>query len=298
MLGAELMTDTPLVSIVTPSYNQGRYLGDCIGSVERQTYDAIEHVVADGGSTDDTVAVLSAAPAHVRWSSEPDRGQADAINKAYAATEGEIIGWLNSDDAYFDRRAVERAVATLRSRPEVDVVYGHAALVGADNEVLQLLWAPPFSARLLRYVNFIVQPTVVVRRSALGSTLVDETLEFVVDRELWMRLYRQGSGFARVDLVVAIDRHHGARKSHTIEDVGRHEDASVAARYGVPAGARRVIVPRVFRIASRLFGTRLLRQVDDAPAIDVHSAGLRTLLRRQLLTRRRDMPLLDDAGDR
>ena len=295
---AELMTDTPLVSIVTPSFDQGRYLGDCIASVQRQTYDAVEHVIADGGSTDETLDVLSGAPANVRWTSEPDRGQADAINKAFADARGDIIGWLNSDDAYFDRRSIAGAVEILRRRPEVDLVYGHAALVGADSEILQLLWAPPFSARLLRYVNFIVQPTVFIRRSALGETLVDEMLEFVVDRELWMRLSRERRGFARLDLVVAIDRHHGSRKSHTIEDVGKREDDEVAATHGVPAGARRVIVPQAFRIASRLLGTRLLRHVHAAPAIDVRSTHAATLLRRHLLTRRRDMPLLDAAGDR
>ena len=296
--GAELMTDTPLVSIVTPSFNQGRYLGACIASIQRQTYEAVEHVIADGGSTDETLDVLSGAPANVRWRSEPDGGQADAINKAFADTRGDIIGWLNSDDAYFDRRAIARAVEILRRRPEVDLVYGHAALVGADNEILQLLWAPPFNARLLRYVNFIVQPSVFIRRSALGEALVDEALEFVVDRELWMRLAREGRSFARLDLVVAIDRHHGSRKSNTIEDVGRREDENVAETYGVPAGARRVVVPRAFRIVSRLLGTRLLRHVRAAPAIDVRSTPTTTLLRRQLLTRRRDMPLLDATGDR
>ena len=141
--GAELMTDTPLVSIVTPSFNQGRYLGACIASIQRQTYEAVDHVIADGGSTDETLDVLSGAPANVRWRSEPDGGQAAAINKAFADTRGDIIGWLNSDDAYFDRRAIARAVEILRRRPEVDLVYGHAALVGADNEILSCCGRPP-----------------------------------------------------------------------------------------------------------------------------------------------------------
>ena len=147
-------------------------------------------------------------------------------------------------------------------------------------------------------MNFIIQPSVFIRRSALGEALVDEALEFVVDRELWMRLAREGRSFARLDLVVAIDRHHGSRKSNTIEDVGRREDEKVAETYGVPAGARRVVVPQAFRIVSRLLGTRLLRHVRAAPAIDVRSTPTTTLLRRQLLTRRRDMPLLDATGDR
>jgi glycosyltransferase involved in cell wall biosynthesis len=292
------MADTPFVSIVTPSFNQGRFLDDCIASVQRQTYREVEHVIADGGSTDETLDVLGRAPPHVRWTSEPDRGQADAINKAYAQASGDIVGWLNSDDAYFDRRAIAGAVDVFARRPEVDLVYGHAALVGADNEVLQLLWAPRFSARLFRYANFIVQPTAFVRRSALGETLVDESFDFVVDRELWLRLLHEGRRFERLDLVVAIDRHHGTRKSLTIEDVGRREDDDISSTYGVRVDARRAVVPRGFRIVSRLLGARLLRQVGAAPAIDVRSPGTATLLRRQLFTRRRDMPLLGGAGDR
>ena len=144
--------------------------------------------------------MLSGAPPNVRWTSERDRGQANAINKAFAVARGDS----SAGSTRTTRTSIGGDRACRRDpprRPEVDLVYGHAALVGADNEILQLLWAPRFSARLLRYVNFIVQPTVFIRRSALGETLVDETLEFVVDRELWMRLSRERRGFARLDLV-------------------------------------------------------------------------------------------------
>jgi glycosyltransferase involved in cell wall biosynthesis len=290
------VTHTPLVSIVTPSFNQGRFIGDCVASVQNQTYTTVEHLICDGGSTDETLDVLRGGPNHVRWTSEPDRGQAQAINKAFGLSRGEIVGWLNSDDAYFDRRAIEGAVEILRRRPQVDVVYGHAALVGADNELLHYLWAPRFRPRLFRYANFIVQPTVFLRRSALGDTLVDEGLEFTVDRELWLRLWREGHGFARLDRVVAIDRHHGTRKSFTMEDVGRREDDELYAAYGVPGGLRRLVVPKAFRLIARLWGTRLLRGAGAATAIDVRFAGTATLLRRQVMTRRRDMPLLHSAN--
>jgi glycosyltransferase involved in cell wall biosynthesis len=292
------VTESPLVSIVTPSFDQGAFIGDCVASVASQTYGNVEHVIADGGSQDGTLDVLRAAPEHVHWTSEPDRGQADAINKAFSRTRGEIVGWLNSDDAYFDRRAIEGAVETFRSRPEVDLVYGHAAVVGADNELLFFLWAPRFDARLLRYANFIVQPTVFVRRSALGDALVDDTLQFTVDRELWLRLWHEGRRFARLDLVLAIDRHHGARKSFTMEDVGRREDDVLKRRYRISAGRGTTAISKAYRIVSRLVGARLLRRPRGSEAIEVRYAATRTILRRQLLMPRRRMPLLEGARER
>src|SRR5688572_23602687 len=103
------MTDT-LVSILTPSYNYAQFIGDCLLSVTNQTHPNIEHIVVDDASTDGTVDVLRDTGTSVRWVSEPDRGQSHALNKALAMSEGEIIGWLNADDAYADTRAVERAV--------------------------------------------------------------------------------------------------------------------------------------------------------------------------------------------
>jgi glycosyltransferase involved in cell wall biosynthesis len=282
---------TPLVSILTPSFEQGEYIPDCIASVQNQTYADVEHVVVDGGSTDETLNVLRSAPPNVLWVSEPDRGQAHALNKAFTSSNGSVIGWLNSDDAYFDREAIAGAVDILRCRPDVDLVYGHGALVGADNELLHYLWAPRFSGRLFQYANFILQPTVFIRKSALRAELVDERLEFTVDRELWLRLWREGHRFARIDRVVAIDRHHGARKSVAIEEVGRREDDELCARYGVPRDLRRAVVPKLFRIGGRLWGTRLLRRGNATPAIDIRFAGTPTLVLRQALTPRRRFPL-------
>ena len=283
--------DTPLVSILTPSFDQGAYVGDCLTSVQNQSYPAVEHVVYDGGSTDRTLEVLRTAPESVRWVSEPDRGQADALNKAFVASRGEIVGWLNSDDAYFDREAVAGAVDILRRRPEVDLVYGHGALVSADNELLHYLWAPPFTERLFRYANFVLQPTVFVRRSALGDRLVDDRLSFTVDRELWLRLLGEGRLFARLDRVVAIDRHHGARKSVAIEDVGRREDEELVARYGLPTDLRRTVVPKAFRVGARLWAARFLVRSAGPPAIDIRFADLPTLLVRQTLMPRGRFPL-------
>ena len=284
--------DPPLVSVVTPSFNQGRFIADCIASVTNQTYAAVEHVICDGGSSDETLEVLRGAPSHVRWSSEPDRGQAHAINKAFDLSRGEFVGWLNSDDAYYDCSAIEGAVGIFRRRPDVDVVYGHAALVGADNDVLHFMWAPRFFGRLFGYANFVVQPTVFIRRDALRDLLVEEDLDFAVDLELWLRLWREGHRFARLDRVVAIDRHHETRKVYTMEEVGRREIEALYAKYDLRGRLRRSVVSKSFRIVARVWGTRLLRGARENLAFDLRVGGTGTLLRRQVLTPRRSMPLL------
>ena len=104
----------PLVSILTPSFNQGRFLRDCLDSVARQTYPRVEHIVVDGGSTDDSRQILAEAGDTVRWMSEPDQGQADAVNKAFEASTGEIVGWLNSDDGLFSVDTIEQVVGRFR----------------------------------------------------------------------------------------------------------------------------------------------------------------------------------------
>ena len=182
----------PLVSILTPSLNQARFLAGCIGSVANQTHRPIEHVICDGASTDGTLDRLRDAPDHVRWWSEPDTGQAHAVNKALERSRGSIVGWLNSDDAYADRRAVGWAVDAFERRPEIDVVFGHALLVNEDNVVLQLFWTPPVAEPLLRLAHYVYQPTVFFRREVLRSQpfFLREDLEFVFDRELLLRLSR------------------------------------------------------------------------------------------------------------
>src|SRR5689334_3258701 len=114
----------PKVSIVTPSYQQGRFLPEAIESVLAQDYPEIEHLVIDGGSSDESVAVLQRYGSRLAyWESQRDKGQADALNKGFARARGEILGWLNADDTY-EPGAVRRAVEALAARPDVDVISG------------------------------------------------------------------------------------------------------------------------------------------------------------------------------
>jgi glycosyltransferase involved in cell wall biosynthesis len=284
-----------LVSILTPSFNQGRFLADCIRSVAGQSYGKVEHVVCDGGSTDSTRNVLSVAPGTVRWISEPDRGQSHALNKALAMSRGEIIGWLNSDDAYLDPRAIEAAVQRFLDDPTVDVLYGHAALANADGLILQLRWVPPFSYRLLRFETFIVQPSVFMRRGVLSDGFADEEYHSAMDMELWLRLARKHR-FGRLDRVLAIDRHHPARKVYTRPDLTKADEQRLIARYGIPPYRRLRLVRRAFRVAIRLLSLRLIPAAFEPHACKAHTDGASRLVLRQLVVPRRMMPVGDSAS--
>jgi glycosyltransferase involved in cell wall biosynthesis len=290
-----------LVSILTPSFQQARWLADNLRSVERQSYPAIEHVVFDGGSTDGSVAILKAhARPALRWESGPDAGQSDALNKALRAATGEIVGWLNSDDAYFSTDVVAAAVHVFEANPGVDVVYGHAALVNGDGLVIQLLWAPPFSRSLLLLHDFISQPAAFVRRTALRDRMVDPTFHYAMDYELWLRLSRSGSQrFKRMDRIVAIDRHHADRKSYTWLDAADRDHAVLRATYGGPridAPAR--LGRKLTKVLLRLAGIAMVpRAIRGATELGWRVDGACPLARRQVATFRSSMPIGSPSRD-
>lgn len=289
--GSLPVASEPLVSILTPSFNQARWLVDTLQSVARQTYPHIEHIVMDGGSTDGSVDLLTQAGARVIWKSESDRGQSHALNKALGESTGEIIGWINSDDAYYDVDAVAAVVQCFARHPDVDVVYGHAALVNADGHILQMLWAAPFHYGLLRLHDFIVQPSVFFRRSALGPTLVDETYHYAMDYELWLRLGRDHR-FAKLNRIVGIDRNYPGRKSVTLTDDAWAEMAKLRAIYGATDFSPPMAVrawKRAIKIAIRLMGTTLVSKASGPLAFDGSHDGIGRLALRQVAVSRARM---------
>ena len=285
----------PLVSILTPSFNQGRFIGDCLRSVARQTYRPIEHVVVDGGSTDESLSVLSASASvsgpELVWSSGADFGQADALNRAFALSRGEIIGWLNSDDAYADARAVGTAVEAFRADPRTGVVFGNALLVNEANQVLQAHPAVPFVEAAYRRMHYLIQPAVFFRRTVLEGEpyFVDERLRYVIDRELFLRLASRRIRFRRIGCVTAVDRHQRHRKvlEPSFADEVRSFDDNVGIRHS-PLGAT---AGRLLRVVVRLSGTPLALSLPHRidPAIELEIPPLLRRLRLQVLTRRRDM---------
>lgn len=250
----------PLVSILTPSFNQGQFLGDCLASVAAQDYPHIEQIVQDGASTDGSVTLLKAANEHVSWVSEPDRGQADAVNRAYCRSRGSIIGWINSDDALFSVDTVSAVVAAFEAHPGVGVVFGDAAIMSADGRLLRHFRPAGILGRTLPYGwSPICQPAAFMRRDALrpGTSLLNEELHLALDFDLWLRLQAQGCRFLRISRTLAVDRDHSERKVRTLALSHEGEWARLEAEHGV-----------IFegpRLTTRLSGAR--RRIAGVPSV-------------------------------
>ncbi|PKQ30225.1 MAG: hypothetical protein CVT60_01370 [Actinobacteria bacterium HGW-Actinobacteria-10] len=276
-------TSRPLVSVLTPSFNQAPWLPDCLRSVACQTYPHIEHIVMDGGSTDGSVEILRDAGDSVSWLSEPDRGQSDAINKAFSRSRGEIIGWINSDDAYFDCRVIEDVVAGFEAHPDVDVIYGHGAQVDEDGTIIWMIWTPPFWRRVLKITNFIGQPVAFIRRRALDHPMLDESFEFTMDYELWLRLEAKGCDFLHINRITAVDRHQAERKSETIAHVLASDYERLAGSHGrgYPVGKR--LLSWGFYTWRRLMGSLLIARIPAELAFTDVLTGKRALLGRQIV---------------
>ena len=180
----------PRITVVTPSYNQARYLEATMRSVLEQDYENIEYIVIDGGSDDGSRAIIEQyADRLAYWVSEPDKGQTDAINKGFAQAKGEILAWLNSDDTY-QPGAISAAVAFLQAHHEVGLVYGDANFIDEHGRVIgQFPAAQTDLARLRRgYVHIPQQAA--FWRAELWQQVgpLDPSFYFAMDYDLWVRL--------------------------------------------------------------------------------------------------------------
>ncbi len=182
----------PLVSIVTPSFNQAHYLEETIHSVLSQDYGNIEYLIADGGSRDGSLEIIRRyADQLAWWVSEPDRGQTDAINKGFAHAKGDILAWLNSDDTY-QPNAISQAVDYLQRNPQVGMVYGDTNLINELGKIIGKFPARQTDYRRLRqgYVHIPQQASFF--RANLWKQVgpLDPTFYFAMDYDLWVRLAR------------------------------------------------------------------------------------------------------------
>lgn len=223
---------SPLVSIITPCLNAAAFLEPTIESVLAQDYPRIEYLVMDGGSTDRTLEILRRYDGRLRWISEPDRGTADAINRGFARSHGEIFTYLNADDELLPG-AVSAAVRTFRADTEAAVVYGGGWWVDQSGARIAAYPVRDFDPELLARECFICQPASFIRREAfehIGGMDPDFNLTF--DYEFWMRLARTYR-FQRMDETLALSRMHPSNKS---------------------LGQRQKVFRETFRVMRRHFG--------------------------------------------
>lgn len=203
----------PKISIVTPSYNQADYLEVTIQSVLRQDYPDLEYLVVDGGSTDGSVEIIHKYQDRIAWwVSEPDRGQADAINKGFKRATGDIIAWLNSDDIYLPG-TLFRAAERMSSNPEAGMVYADALSIDAKGRPFNTLQFPVWGLEDLLRFHIICQPSVFMRRSLLEEVgNLNEDYHYMLDHYLWLKIAARSPILHAAEFWSAA-RHHSAAKN-------------------------------------------------------------------------------------
>ncbi|NPV86762.1 MAG: glycosyltransferase [Anaerolineae bacterium] len=179
-----------LVSIVTPSFNQARFLEATIRSVLEQDYPHIEYLIVDGASTDGSVEIIQRYAERLAWwTSQPDRGQTDAINKGFAHAKGEIFAWLNSDDTY-KPGCVAEAVKYLQEHPDVGMVYGDADFINEEGNIIGKFPARQTDYRRLRQGYVHIPQQAAFFRASLWHRVapLDTSFYFAMDYDLWVRI--------------------------------------------------------------------------------------------------------------
>ena len=191
--------DLPLVSIVTPSFNQAEFLEEAILSVLNQDYPNLEYLLLDGGSTDGSVDIIRKYEGRFAyWVSGPDTGQSDAINRGWRLARGEILAYLNSDDLYFPG-AVSAAARFFQAHPDVGIAYGACEFLDLMGGVASLITPPDFDLSQLSLGNFIAQPSVFLRKAVLDEIgPLDTNLRYCMDYDLWVRAAVAGVQIARI----------------------------------------------------------------------------------------------------
>lgn len=228
-----LRGEDSLVSIITPSYNQGTFIEETIKSVLAQDYPRIEYIIIDGGSTDNTHEVLREYDDRLIWISERDNGQADAINKGFKRAKGEILCWLNSDDTY-ELGAVSKAVDFLNSHPDVMMVYGEGNEIDEKGVLLRRF---PTSKRydltaLIHVCDYMLQPTTFFRKTIFDKIgMLDTELRWCMDWDLWIRIGRHFE-VAHIDYLFANSRVYSETKTSLGGMERLKEIVSVMRKYG------------------------------------------------------------------
>jgi len=207
----------PKISIVTPSYNQGKYLEQTILSILNQNYPNLEYIIIDGGSTDDSLEIIKKYDEHITyWVSEPDEGQTHAINKGFKKATGDLVAWMNSDDIYFENAFEHVSQAFNQTDGNFDVYFGDKANINEVGDIIREYLYPPFSGLGIKYttnMNISNQSAFWKRDLFDKFGFLNEDIQFAMDYEYFLRLYMKGATFYKIPEVLGALRMYSENKS-------------------------------------------------------------------------------------
>lgn len=221
-----------MISIITPVYNEEDYLGYNLESVKNQTYNKIEHIVVNDGSTDSTQAILEQYQDeyNLKIFTQQNKGQATAINKAFRNVNGDYVFWLNADDVIFRRDTIEKVVRTFKNRENADILYGNRAIINSDNKLVRInINNPVFNKkRLLRscFAAFNYYRSEIVENHKL-----DSSYSLTLDYEYFLRLANEGYNFSYLNNILYCYRTHENAKSVDNRDMQRTEGKEIRKKY-------------------------------------------------------------------
>jgi len=232
------MVSKPLVSIITPSYNQAKFIEKTILSVKNQDYPNIEHIIVDGGSTDGSINIIKSFEGtyNMRWISEEDKGQYDAINKGFRMAKGEILGFINSDDMYFPH-TIWKVVSCFNSYKEIEVVYGDWYRVDErDTIIITRPRVRPFNLKWLRRYDYINPSAAFIRTSLIREGFfIDNSITHFGDWEWYLRMATAGKKFYFLNEKLCYFRCHPHSKIATLsKEESKKQRLIISRRYNIP----------------------------------------------------------------